>query len=1158
MRLSIPRLLLLLLAALPALLRAQFTNERIRFVRVSSDTLAYDSRSTLPGSFRMALPPGLDSSAVFRQFDLSSRLVFTDTLFADSVQITYRVLPLLLSERYSGKDPAILQERAPKPYTVPSQTADPLKTPDTGIEETGSISRGIAFGNAQNLTVNSSLNLQLSGRLTGRYRLLASVTDDNIPIQPDGNTQQLQDFDQVFIQVYDDRSKLIAGDFILRRPESYFMNYFKRAQGGYVQAFIPSRQQGLGEKPLGLTVEASGSVSKGRFARNSFQGIEGNQGPYRLNGADGERFVIVLAGTEAVFIDGRKLERGQDRDYVIDYNAAEIIFTPRILITKDVRINVEFQYSEKRYARPMLQTSLTYQRPRARWFLNMFSESDARNQPLQQDLNQAQKRILSEAGDDLLAAFVSGADSVAYSDKLVLYALRDSLGFDTVFVYSTQPDSARYRVSFTEVGPGRGDYVEDGFTANGRKFRWIAPLIAGSDTTRQGTHSPVLLLAPPKRKQMFSAGGSFQAGKHMQMSFESAVSVNDLNTFSSLDRENDLGHAWRIQHLWDTRGIAPADSLRGKRGWVQKTHYEFTASTFSQVERFREVEFNRNWNLGVVAPHGHQHIVGTGGTWFTRKNGQFTAGMETLVNGRDYNGVRAKITPALFSPKYKVAGDASYLATSGDIRTAFLRHKMAWSYTAGPVRFGFRDEHENNQYFINTSDTLSPLSYRFYDWEISAGTSDTLRRSLTVFYRERTDGRSDAAALRNTTFADQYGATFLLKDKADNTLRLQASNRRLRILDSELFTGSPENTLLIRTEYNARWLKGAIAAATFYEVGSGLEQQREFIYLEVPPGQGNYIWNDYNGDGVKDLNEFEPAQFAYEANYIRTFIQSNEYIKTYSNQFSQTLNLQPARILKKDKKWKDLLSRFSNLSSYKTDRKTTRGDDAARFNPFLSDVADSTLLAISRTARSAFFFNKSHPVFGLDYTWQDNRVKNLLSNGFESRTDQFHQGGLRWAFVTQWVFSAELKRGERSAASDFLSGRNFNITYTRVMPKISWQPGLNGRLSLLGEWTAKVNTLGTEEASILSGGMEAQVAGADKGSVQVNFSYYLIDYNGAGNNPLSFEMLEGLSAGNNLTWNATWQQVLANNLQLTLIYNGRRTGENTIIHSGGVQVRAIF
>ena len=62
----------------------------------------------------------------------------------------------------------------------------------------------------------------------------------------------------------------------------------------------------------------------------TFTGQEGNQGPYKLRGNNGELYVLVISGSERVFVNGILLTRGENNDYIIDYNAGEVIFTSLI------------------------------------------------------------------------------------------------------------------------------------------------------------------------------------------------------------------------------------------------------------------------------------------------------------------------------------------------------------------------------------------------------------------------------------------------------------------------------------------------------------------------------------------------------------------------------------------------------------------------------------------------------------------------------------------------------------------------------------------------------------------------------------------------------------------------------------------------------------
>src|SRR5690606_3299777 len=108
-------------------------------------------------------------------------------------------------------------------------------------------------------------------------------------------------------------------------------------------------------------------------------------------------------------------------------NTAELIFTTRNLITKDIRIVVEFQYSDQNYARSLFQFSTNGQGKKLDWWINGYSEQDAKNQPLQQNLTNDQKMLLSSIGDSLQLARYTKIDSIGFSENLVMYQLVDTM-----------------------------------------------------------------------------------------------------------------------------------------------------------------------------------------------------------------------------------------------------------------------------------------------------------------------------------------------------------------------------------------------------------------------------------------------------------------------------------------------------------------------------------------------------------------------------------------------------------------------------------------------------------------------------------------------------------------------------------------------------------
>ncbi len=1149
---------------------SQFSNRHVKTCVLSSDSLVLDTLSIVPESILVQYPNGSLADTLCYRLNLPGKtLIFKRNLLkSDSLRITYRCFPFDFEREVFRKNPKELQRDmsiASNPYTISygNNQAIPSFYQNDGLTKNGSVSRGISFGNNQDVVVNSNMNLQVTGKLTNNIHVVLAATDNNIPVQPDGNTQQLQEFDKVYIQLNDDHTKLTVGDFQISRPAGYFMNFYKRTQGLMINnSYVPDAP--LKKEPV-FTTCFSAAVSRGRFARNVIQGIENNQGPYRLRGADNELFIIVLSGTEKVYIDGKLLQRGQENDYTIDYNSAELSFTARQLITKDRRIVVEFQYAERNYARSLYFLSEEYKNGKLGINFNFYSEQDNKNKTLQQGLSKEQKQKLVAIGDTLTAAVTDGALIAEYNTTEVFYKRKDTVavsGTFRIYQYALHPDTA-YRVKFSYVGEGRGNYRQVQNAANGRVYAWLEPL-AG---VKRGNYEPVVILVTPKKKQMATLGASYVFSANQQLNAEAVYTVNDLNTFSPHNTQDDNGTGFKLNYTGKSKLPVyrkSSDSASAQTNPMQLhygTSYEYVQRNFSQVERFRGVEFTRDWNRNSDSIKGDQHLY------------QLTLGLEKprifnslyqlsgFNEGSLYRGFKNGVNNAFSWKQSRAFYNASFLNSSlQERKTEFYRHKSMASQGIRKVTLGYLDEKENNYFYYHNKDSLLRSSYSFWEWETNLSNTDTTGNRFKLFYRERVDSRAAHNRIKEEAKARSVGFTAELNTISNHSLRTSIIYRKLNITDSTLTSNKPDNTLLSRIEYAPRFFRGFLQSSFFYETGFGLEPRREYSFIQVAPGQGQYTWKDYNGNGIKELNEFEIAVYNDQAIFIKVYTPTGNYIKAGNHQLSASIFIRPAVFRKEEAKWlNDAVSRFAFQTAMRIDKKSV-GDGDIWANPLIMRFNDSLLLSANYNFRQAVFFNQNSPVAGFDYTFQHNIGKQLLTNGYETRTLQTHELRLRWNITSSWAFMAVTSLGEKINLSQFFNSRNYQLQYVEWEPKISFQPNTAFRINVLYKNMQKRNIAegGFQVAEHHDYALEWRYNQLAKGSFNLRADYIDIRYNDTENSAIAFEMLNALRPGRNITWNLSYQHNLSNNIQISITYDGRKPPATPIINIGGAQVRAFF
>ncbi|MFD2916717.1 hypothetical protein [Psychroserpens luteus] len=1075
----------------------------------------------------------------FYKIDFAKAILsFKKPVEVDSVEISYLRYPDFITRKYAQLDEKIIVENTDnlqRLYKLNQSNLQRNYTPFGGLSTSGSISRGVTLGNNQNSVLNSELDLQISGKLSDRVSLRASIQDANIPLQESGYSQRLDEFDQVFIELFSEDWNIRAGDIDLTNTNSYFANFTKRVQGLQVSA-------NFGDEDSKTNLFASGALVRGQFTTSQFTAQEGNQGPYKLTGPNNELFVLIVSGSETVYVNGLPIERGENKDYIIDYNAGEIIFNSTFPITSEMRITVDYQFSERNFSRFIIFGGGAYESEKLKLGVSVYSEADAKNQPLQQNLSAEQVEILSNAGDDESQMIAPSDVSEAYDENRILYR-KDIIGGIERFVFSNNEDDDLFSVRFTLVGANLGNYVLINSNAIENIFEYVDP-ISG---VPQGNYEPIVRLIAPEKLQVAVVNGTYKPTEKTDVFFELTGSKNDVNLFSNIDDGNNDGFAAKLRV---NQNLIKTDSLWNLNANIDA---DIINKNFKTIQRLYRAEFNRDWNL--ENPLGNQSLLSSGLELVHPKKGLASYQFEHLNYSENFNGNRHNVFANLQLNQFNIFSNSSFLNNKSSLSTStFVRTFNRVTYNFATQWVGIRISLEDNEQRDRETDLLTSLSQRFNSYEVFTGIGDSTGVFVEIGYKHRVNDSLRGNEIKRVNTSNTYYVKSKIIQNKNTNLAIYANFRKLK---SEDDTIEDENSLNSRLNFNQKLWNNLVLLNTVFETNSGTLPQQDFTYVAVEPGQGAYTWIDYNDNGIQELNEFEIAQFADQGEYIRVLLPNQVFVKTHQNRFSQTLTINPQQWTVSEEKGKKFWSHFYNQTSYLVDRKNKREGEEFDLNPFSTD--EENQLALNKSIRNVLFYNRGKQNYTTSYTYLANTNRATLSIGFQENKIESHQLQFNHKFWTNWLVNLQSSFETNESLSENFTSRNYELDEVRFQHKLSYIFNENARFDVFYQYTSKDNTIGSMEQLLQNNyGMSFTYNNANKIALTGEVNFFKNEFTGNANSPVAYQILEGLQPGNNFTWSLLAQKKLTKFLDLNFNYFGRKTETSKTIHTGTVQLKAYF
>ncbi|MBO6793076.1 MAG: hypothetical protein JJ895_04140 [Balneolaceae bacterium] len=1070
--------------------------------------------------------PKLDSASIVNQKALS---------------IYYGRLPTSLSRQYQKN---VMLEYIPE-LEHRDSVSRPSSSPGSGfssdIQQSGSLSRGIIVGSNQDFALESGLQFQLQGQLTDDIRLYAILTDQSIPFQPDGTTQSIREFDRVLIRLRSEQAQLEMGDVDVNFTKTTFGKLNRRLQGA----------SGSYSGDLNQSKFAVSSV-RGTFTTQRFEGIEGTRGPYRLTGSNGEPFVIILAGTERVYINGELVERGEENEYIIDYGLGEIYFTDQVFIKDETRIFVEYEYVDQEFSRTLLagETSQKLWDDRFELGVSVIRMADGNDLLSQQSLSRDDIDVLESVGDDIQNALVSGIVANPDDDAFnIRYALVDTLYNGQsyqIFKNIAGSNSSNLAVRFSNVGQGNGSYVRVGSALNGLLYEWKGP--------GKGSYEPFRNLPAPEKHQMISITGAHSITENIRWYGEFALSDVDRNRFSSLDDDDNADFAL-------IGGFEASDLELGATVFDFDYRHRQSGKNFEAFERTREVEFDRKWNINQNEISGE-------------KVDELSIG--ALINNNiDIDLGAGRLTlPGQESLRQSVSIDAqiqsnskfNYYQEFSSTEFNQIGFKNNWLKQQAILQTTLSDrlssyvnvEHENKRDRSGDND-LTGNSFRFY--EIAPGLAYRFEQGVIsggIAYRDEDILQNEQFVDEYTAIEQQYGLEWKVREFFTTNNKVRFRNKNFSA-DQAIQGKRNTNALLINSENQIETER--LNLRSRYSVSTQRRSIAQETYFEVGPELGQYVWIDNNKNGIEEIDEFFPELSPNEGTYILQFLPSDELIPTTELSFRNGFEWSPFRGNRSDNDANNVLESLELESRFDIFENTTNPNENDIYLLRLDTFRDDSLTIQGRLSWSQRVRINPTEKWESSAFYSSSKSLNKRTSEIVKTFDQLLMFENEYRINShQWI-ELSFSRSVKENSSTELVQRTYNIKSWEIEPGYRVRFSRSLQFGLQAGYTSKVNRSefnSDTNAEIIRSILSTRAFLIDRIQFGSNVEFRNTKVTGATNTFTNYELTEGTGAGKHLIWNINAGYRISNLVRITFNYDGRTVAERSDIHTIKLVVSAIF